>query len=93
MKKHVKRYAVGERVEQWLDLPTGALTPATRMEVSGNRRIVIEGCQGILEYNEDCIRLRVCEGVLRLFGRGLCMNCLNPLCAVITGNILSLEFL
>ncbi len=93
MKKHVKGSAVGERMEQWLDLPAGALTPATRMEVSGNRRVVIEGCQGILEYGEDCIRLRVCEGVLRLFGRELCMHCLNPSCAVISGKILSLEFL
>lgn len=93
MKEHTKVYAVGQRMEQCLDLPTGALTPTTRMEVSGNRRIVIEGCQGILEYSEDCIRLRVCEGVLRLFGRQLCMNCLNPSCAVISGKIVSLEFL
>ena len=89
----MKEHLVGQQMEKLLDLPTGALTSVTRMEVSGKRRVVIEGCQGILEYSEDCIRLRVCEGVLRLFGRGLCMNCLNPSCAVISGNILSLEFL
>lgn len=90
MKEQPKLYT---HMEDWLDLPMGALAKATRMEMSGNRRIIIEGCQGILEYNEDCIRLRVCEGVLRLFGRELCMNCLNPACAVISGKIVSLEFL
>lgn len=93
MKERAKENLLGQRVEKWLDLPTGAVTPVTRMEISGKRRVVIEGCQGILEYSEDCICLRVCEGVLRLLGRSLCMNCLNPSCAVISGNVLSLEFL
>ncbi len=91
--KRQNKNTVSQRIEQTLDLPTGALVTASRLEITGNRRVMIEGCRGITAYNEDCVCLRVAEGTLRLMGRDLCMNCLNPTCTVVTGNVLSLEFL
>ena len=93
MKSSSRRAALSQRVERALDLPTGALTEAPRIELSGNRRALVEGCQSILEYDEDRIRLRTAAGIVRFLGRDLCMNCLNPSCAVITGQLLSVEFL
>lgn len=81
------------RVENALDLPVGVLTAAPRIEFSGNRRALIEGCESILEYNEDCIRLRTAIGVIRLSGRELCLHCRTSEHAVITGRFLALEFL
>ncbi len=93
MKPSEKRTALSSRIEQTLDLPTGVLTEAPRMEFAGNQRVLVEGCRSILEYDEDRIRLRTTAGVVRLLGRDLRMNCLNPACAVITGRLLSVEFL
>ena len=84
---------VTRRVEEMLELPEGALSGAARVELSGNRRAVVEGCQGILEYEEGVIRLNTTSGIVRFMGRDLRMNCLTEDSAVVTGFILSVEFL
>lgn len=81
-----------ERVEAMLRVPVGTLTDASRIELSGNRRVLIEGCRGIIRYEEDEIEIRTDSGQVRLSGRELCMTSLNPVCAVVTGRLLSLEF-
>lgn len=93
MKQGKGNAGVSRKVERILDLPVGVLTEAPRMELSGNRRILIEGCQGILKYDEDRIELRTASGTVRVTGRALCMDGLNQVCAVITGRVLSVEFL
>ena len=84
---------VGRQVEEVLELPEGALGNCVRLEMAGNRRVVIEGCRGIQEYEEGLIRLSTTSGTIRFMGRGLVMNCLTEDCAVITGFLLSVEFL
>ena len=81
-----------ERVERLFQLPTGALGRSARIELSGNRQAVIEGCRGIVKYDEDCIELRTVDGTVRFTGRELCMNSLNPSCAVVSGRLVSVEF-
>ena len=85
--------AIAQRMERALELPCGTLTSAARMELSGNRRVVVEGSRGILEYEEGQIRLSTASGEVRFMGRDLCMNCLTEDSAVVTGVILSVEFL
>ena len=87
------RAALSSKIETALELPTGALSKTTRFELSGNRQVLIEGCQGIVKYDEDQIQVRTIGGTVRFTGRELCMTSLNPACAVITGRLLSLEFL
>lgn len=81
------------RVEHALELPAGVLTAAPRMEFSGNRRVLVEGCKRILECDEDCIRLCTANGILRFTGRELCMACRTAEYAVITGRVSAVEFL
>ena len=69
-----------------------ARAACTLMEVDSNRRVVVEGCRGILSYTEDCIRLRVPEGELTFMGCGLAMSCLSPDGATVTGVIQCIEF-
>ena len=49
--------------------------------------------RGILEYEEGVIRLNTTSGIVRFMGRDLTMNCLTEDSAVVTGFILSVEFL
>ncbi len=91
--KREKRAAIAKTVEKTLDIPVGVLSKAARMEVCGNRQVLIEGCRGIVRYDEDQIEVRTADGTVRFAGRELCMTSLNPACAVITGRLLSVEFL
>ena len=84
---------ITQRVEQVLELPEGSLSGAARVELSGNRRAVVEGCRGMLEYEEGVIRLNTTSGIVRFMGRDLTMNCLTEDSAVVSGTILSVEFL
>ena len=84
---------VSRRVEEALELPTGSLSGMARVELTGNRRAVVEGCRGILEYEDDTIRLNTTSGIVRFICRDLGMSCLTEDSAVVTGCILSVEFL
>lgn len=91
--KHKTKNAVSEKMEKALDLPMGVLSSVARMELTGNRQVLLEGCRGIIKYDEDQIQVRTVSGTVRFTGRELCMTALNPACAVITGRLCSLEFL
>ncbi len=93
MKRSERKETLGKHIETTLQLPIGVLTTAPRMELCGNRRVLVEGCESILEYDEDCIRLRIAGGIVRFTGRELCMNCRTPEHAVITGRLTAVEFL
>lgn len=95
-KRKTRRYEappIVHRVEQVLELPGGTLTAAARIELSGNRRAVVEDCRGILEYDEGVIRLNTGSGVVRFIGRELGLSCMTEDSAVVTGCILSVEFM
>lgn len=53
----------------------------------------MEGCQGILEYGEDTVRLSTEGMVVRFTGRDLQIRCMTQESAVVTGFITSIEFL
>ena len=74
-------------------MPIGTLTEASHIELCGNRRALLEGCRGIVHYDEDVIELRIDSGSVRFTGREMCMTALNPSCAVVTGRFVSVEFL
>lgn len=91
--KSEKTRAVSGRLEHVLDLPVGVLTDAPRMELAGNRRAVVEGCERILECEEDHITLRTTAGTVRFNGRELCLNCRTADSTLVTGRLVSVEFL
>ncbi len=82
-----------QKVEQILELPVGAISSNARLEVLGNRQAIVEGCKGILEYDQEVIRLHTDTGILRFCGRNLSLNCLTEDSAVVSGYIMSIEFL
>ncbi len=93
MKASKQKEALARRVERTFALPDGLLGKSARMELSGNRRLLIEGCRGIAAYEEGLICLRTDSGTIRFSGCDLRMHRLDPACAVITGRLLSIEFL
>ena len=52
-------------------MPLAAVSSCPRIEILGNREVVIEGCRGVAEYSEEVIRLNVAGGSLGFLGKGL----------------------
>ena len=81
-----------EKLTQELEIPQAALRGVSHMELSGNREAIIEGCKGVVEYDEGIIRLNLGKNIVRFTGTGLSIRTLTLEQAIITGNILSIDF-
>ena len=80
------------RVEQALELPAGSLSQLARIELAGNRCAAVEGCRGIVEYTEDCVRLDIGDAIVRFTGRDLTVSNLTEDSAVIRGIFVAIEY-
>ncbi len=76
-----------------LDIPPSALSGIPQIEIAGNREAVIDGCQGILEYDENTIKLTTGKMSIKFTGRGLQIKVLTHDSAVIEGFISNIEFI
>lgn len=76
-----------------LELPTDLVTGMVHFEFSGNREVVVEGCHGIVEYDENIICIDTGKMTVRFMGRGLELRNFTDHSAVINGYISSVEFL
>lgn len=63
------------------------------LELNGNREAIVEGCTGILEYNDYSIKLNTAKYVICFMGTDLQIQCMTTTGAVIQGNIHSVQFL
>ena len=83
---------VRAKITTALDLPQAALTGISQMEISGNREVVIDGCQGVLAYEDDMIKLAL-RGMIACFrGRGLQIKVLTHDSAIVCGFITCIDF-
>lgn len=71
-----------------LDLGTVPL-----IEMSGNRRVNVEGSTGILLYETSNIKVSTNRMVLSFEGRGLSVRCISGSCVEIEGFITKIEFI
>ncbi len=76
-----------------LDIPPTATPGITQIELGGNREAVVDGCQGVLEYDENAIKLLTGKMQTCFLGRGLQIKVLTHDSAVIEGFIMSIEFI
>ena len=62
------------------------------MEIEGNCRVILSGCQGIQTYTEDKVCLRTPFGMVALYGTDLTMGCMTVEGATVTGRLQRIEF-
>lgn len=80
------------KLSSLFDIPPSALSGTAQIELSGNREALVEGCKGVLEYDETVVKLAT-EGMsVKFTGRGLQIKILTHDSAVVTGYILGIEF-
>lgn len=78
----------GESVRQTAE----SLVPPVRVELLADRQAVVDGCRGILEYNDVCIRLSADRMTIRFCGNGLQLRNYGESGAVVEGHITSVDF-
>ncbi|NBJ88712.1 YabP/YqfC family sporulation protein [Acutalibacter sp. 1XD8-36] len=68
--------------------PTGGAV----ISVTGNRSAVVDGCDGIVDYDEERVVLRTGRLTVRITGRRLRLTKLTQSSAMIEGVIMGLEY-
>lgn len=63
-----------------------------KIEMLGNREIIIDGCKGVVEYSENLIKLSLGESVLSLSGDSLVIKSFDNSVVVISGQICEISF-
>lgn len=64
----------------------------TRIELTGNRSAVVDGCDGIVDYDDEKVIVRTGRLTVRFLGRDLKLMRLTGDSAVIRGVIHSVEY-
>jgi len=64
----------------------------SHIELFSDEEITVECCKGILDYNNEYIKLRLSKGNVILFGKGLYVSCFEDSTIRIRGKLSSLEF-
>ncbi len=63
------------------------------IEIFGNREATVNGCKGVLQYDDGIIRMNTGKYTIRFTGKNLSMTSLGLEQAVIKGRILEVEFI
>ena len=88
-----QKQASPERLAKILDVPQTMFESYSQIVLSGNREAVLDGCQGVIEYEDDFIKLKIGKQMVKFTGQNLQIKCMTGENVIIDGRILSVEFM
>lgn len=75
-----------------MQLPESAVTDSFRIEFRSNTDVIIEGCRGIVEYEESGISLNLGKMIVRFGGADLEISSFYEEQAILKGTVATMEF-
>lgn len=90
--KQPKRSAA-EKLSQLLEIPVDAFTDMMRLEIAGNRELIVENYKGIMQYEKDIIKVSSGRFILVLKGSNMEIKNMNETGLLIAGEFTGIEFL
>lgn len=92
-KKKQKPEKLKQKVSEFLALPKELTLDLSKITITGNRELFIENYKGIIEYEENRIRIKTKEGVVKLEGNNMSIKEITSDDIIIYGVIDSIQFL
>ncbi|MDF2891993.1 MAG: sporulation protein YqfC [Clostridia bacterium] len=90
MKK--RTYKIKETLSNALELPKDIILDVAKVTLIGSNNVAVENHKGILEYNEDQIRVNTGSGILTIHGSKLNIKSILQEEITITGEINSVSY-
>lgn len=81
-----------EKIFATLGMPEDILKGVSHIEITGNSRMLIEGCSGVLLYTQDEIKLNLGKRAVSVKGDELSLCALADSAAQISGTIMEVSF-
>lgn len=83
---------ITKKFTEEMQLPESAVTDSFRIEFRGNTDVIIEGCKGIIEYEESCIALNLGKNIVRFNGADLEISSFFEEQAILKGTVVVMEY-
>ena len=80
-----------QSVAEALDFPLDVVSDIPRCEIMGNCQIVIENIRGILDYNENSIKINTTVGIIKIEGDEFLIDNISDESIYIKGRIVRIE--
>lgn len=81
------------KLSNFLELPQEVLLGISKIVLIGNNRLLVENCKGIVEFENQKIRLSTVNGLVKIQGENLIIKEITSESVIIIGEISSLKFL
>lgn len=75
-----------------MSMPEQYNSKQSHIVVSGREELLVDQAVGILEYSEDCVRIRLKQGVLQVLGETLRIDVYTEKNIVICGRLQTISF-
>lgn len=82
---------IRERVSQFSDSARADLNPLT-IDLISNKEALINGCKGIIEYDENSVRVNCGKMIISFEGSELSIRALSVEEITVNGEIIKIEF-
>ncbi len=90
--KEKPKASLKEKFAEMLDLPKEIVLNIPKITLVGNKDMMIENFKGIMEYEDDRIRVNTGIGVVKISGARLLIREITSEDIIISGDIRALEF-
>jgi len=81
-----------DRIAKILDVPKNIYENFAQIILSGNREAILDGCQGVIEYEENKIKLKIGKQAVTFCGDSLQIKCMTDDTVIIEGKLSQLQF-
>jgi len=85
--------SIKEKMSEFLELPKEIVLDLSKITMYGNNNMLIENYKGIIEYEDDRLRINTKDGIIRVMGNKLFIKEITSEDLLIYGEITSIEFL
>lgn len=75
------------------DVFSTQMIKGSHTEIFSNKKMIIEGCRGIVDYQDNYIKLKLKKGYLSIIGTEFLIQTFEDEKIIVNGNIISLEFI
>lgn len=90
--KNKKLKSVKQNMVESLELPKDLMYGASIVTITGRREVLIENYKGILEYNEEYIRVQAKNVKITIFGKQLTIEYYTNEDMKVVGYVKSIEY-
>ncbi len=88
-----RKEAMATKIAEELQVPRNAICNTFSIEFRGQNSVSVEGCLGVLEYDENTLTLNLGNNTVRFTGHNLEISNFFEQQALLTGTVIFMEFI